>query len=164
MRDDEKDRDRRGGRDFRIGRMEQEPHRERQNAGCRDRAERVPATTATKTATTASTASGHRTENPPTAVATPLPPRNPNQTGKTWPSTAAHAAAPSQSGSYVTACIRSTASVPFPTSRSIVRVASRFPDVRSTFVAPALPEPSRLTSTPRNTRTRTTAKEIDPSR
>ena len=50
------------------------------------------AKTARKTSRAQRVAAGERTRKTPRAVATPLPPRKPSQTGKTWPSTAAMAA------------------------------------------------------------------------
>src|SRR5258707_15676598 len=53
---------------------------------------RVIATTRMKIARATKMALGNKTQNTPSAVATPLPPLKRSQTGKTWPSTAARAA------------------------------------------------------------------------
>ena len=125
---------------------------------------RVAATTRTKTPTMTRTAQGERTANDPTAVATPFPPRNPKKSGKTWPRIAATAAAPSQRGSYVTVRIRRTAATPFRMSSAATVRASGFPDVRRTFVPPALPEPTVRMSMPLVSRTRIVAKVSEPRR
>ncbi len=91
-----------------------------------------------RTAVTSATgqASGIRT---PRAVAAPLPPRKPSQTGNIWPRIA-HPAAASASICPQRWAIN-TAATPFARSRSNVSAASARLPVRRTFVAPILPEP-----------------------
>src|SRR5487761_906553 len=80
----------------------------------------------------------------PAEVATPLPPLKPSHTGKRWPSTAAIAATAANSGPKPRAT--ATATAPLPASRMSVAAANPLRPVRSTLVAPILPEPIRLTS------------------
>src|SRR5207244_10145067 len=116
-----------------------------------------PHTTAAPAAST-----GKSTTTMPTAVATPLPPRNRRVTGATCPTTAA---AP-----HVSARTRSPAHHPMPVASTPLRrspantIAPAFaPAVRYTFDAPGLPDPSRVGSRPRRRPTRSAVGAV-PSR
>src|SRR5487761_526710 len=98
----------------------------------------------------------------PAEVATPLPPLKPSHTGKRWPSTAASAATAANSGPKPRAT--ATATAPLPASRMSVAAANPLRPVRSTLVAPILPEPIRLTSPKPASRVRINPNGIEPSR
>ena len=81
----------------------------------------------------------------PAPVATPLPPSKRWNTGKTWPRNTAsaaagtaHSAAPSPGPS---CCASQTANQPLAPSPISVTSAAALLPVRSTLVAPGLPEP-----------------------
>jgi hypothetical protein len=81
----------------------------------------------------------------PAPVATPLPPSKRWNTGNTWPRNTATAVAGTTQSAAPTAapscCARTTASQPLaPSPISVTSAASLLP-VRSTLVAPGLPEP-----------------------
>src|SRR6185437_2853351 len=119
---------------------------------------------ATKITPAHSNAIGASTRNIPTPVATPLPPRNPNHTGKMCPTSAAIAAAAITQSSPVNAFAISTAAAPFAASSSNVNTPAIFPALRETFVAPVPPEPVSLISAPILPRTIKYPNGIDPSR
>ena len=77
----------------------------------------------------------------PTVVATPLPPLNFSHTGKLCPMTAQNPAASMALGSGMTNQVMPTAIAPLPESSSKVKNAASLLPVRSTLVAPMLPEP-----------------------
>ena len=89
--------------------------------------------------------------NAPTSVATPLPPRKPCHTGKTWPRMAAnaqaagsHAASRADAGAMPgNASPGSSAAAiqPLAMSMTMTQIANAAPCVRSALVAPALPLP-----------------------
>ena len=98
------------------------------------------------------------TSKAPSAVATPLPPRNINHTGAMWPMTAAAAAVTAMSGPY--ACATATEMPPLPASSTRVMAASFLLPARRTLIVPILPEPilrmspspmERLSSRPKGT-------------
>src|SRR6185369_5530411 len=97
---------------------------------------RVVATTATKTTADGRTASGTSQSIAPSPVATPLPPRKPRKTDQQLPTTAATTGPPA-----ATTPPTITASTPFTTSPTRVRIAGALPAVRRTFVAPIVPLP-----------------------
>ena len=77
----------------------------------------------------------------PKKVATPLPPLKRSQTGKRWPTNAAPPAIACASALRKNHQATPTASAPLPPSpSSVISARSRRP-VRSTLVAPMLPEP-----------------------
>jgi hypothetical protein len=80
-----------------------------------------------------------RPHSTPIVVAMPLPPLNFSQTGNMWPSTAPTAAATAGTGPSRPHTM--TATKPFSPSSSRVAAASVLLPVRSTLVAPMLPEP-----------------------
>ena len=77
----------------------------------------------------------------PQPVAVPFPPLKPRNTGRTWPTKAARAAAASTPGSSDRTPASTTASIAFPMSNRRTRAAAGRPTVRSTFVIPVLPLP-----------------------
>ena len=93
-------------------------------------------------------------------VATPLPPLKRSQTGKLWPITAANPATrPASQGARAR-----TATAPLPPSSTTVAAARALLPVRSTLVAPMLPEPSRRISPSPAVRVSTRPKGMEPSR
>ena len=98
----------------------------------------------------------------PRNVATPLPPLKRSQTGKRWPNTAPSPAMASLPGRRWRA--RSTATVPFAPSHKSVAAAAHFLPVRSTLVAPILPEPILRTSPAPDTKVKNRPKGMEPSR
>ncbi len=98
----------------------------------------------------------------PKPVATPLPPLKPSQTGNMWPKVAATAPTSAPSGANRPP-IRAPAA-PLPASSSRVAAASRLLPVRSTLVAPILPDPmSRISPSPA-IRVRISPKGMEPIR
>ena len=98
----------------------------------------------------------------PSPVATPFPPLKRSQTGNRCPTSTPSAATTAISGPQC-AAIR-TAAAPLPPSSRRVSAASGFEPVRSTLVAPILPDPiSRMSPCP-TSRVRISPKGIDPSR
>src|ERR1700737_3663960 len=118
----------------------------------------------------ASAAAHESPSETPRPVATPLPPRNPSQTGKQWPSTAATAQAAARASWLAngagSASVRdqSTGARPFTASRISVAAAAPLPAARATLVAPMLPEPTARTSFPVFARAIKRPKGIDPQR
>src|SRR5918995_2122088 len=104
---------------------------------------------ATPNATTPSAAAaGTSTTAMPVAVATPLPPWKRRVAGATWPTTAATPqAAPNPCPP--TAQPTPAAAAPLTRSPTSVSTPARRPAVRKTLVAPGLPEPVCVGSTPR---------------
>src|SRR5437764_1207361 len=100
--------------------------------------------------------------NTPSAVATPLPPRKPSHTGNMWPRMTAPAAASIASPPQMLPI--NTAATPFARSSSSVSAATALLPVRSTFVAPMLPDPIPRMSPSPATRVSTMPNGIDPSR
>src|SRR5580704_8210587 len=98
----------------------------------------------------------------PSVVAMPLPPLKESHTGNMWPSTAP-AAAPTAASSPSWAAI-STATAPFKASSSKVAAASPLRPVRSTLVAPILPEPTLRISPNPAARVSSRPNGIEPSR
>ena len=86
----------------------------------------------------------------PSVVATPLPPLKSSHTGATWPTTTQPAAITAMSGPKRWAM--TTATAPLPPSSSSVSAAAALLPVRSTLVAPMLPEPMRRRSPRRKRR------------
>ena len=80
----------------------------------------------------------------PNAVATPLPPLNFSQIGKTWPKTVKNPAISAKSLPYSLAT--KTVAAPFPQSSKSVATAIPLRPVRKTLVAPMFPEPIFLIS------------------
>jgi hypothetical protein len=99
----------------------------------------------------------------PRKVATPLPPLKPSQTGKQWPRKAAKPATIA-AVSPARARAASTAAAPLAASSSSVAAAAALLPVRSTLVAPMLPEPMLLRSPRPRARAISTPKGIEPSR
>ena len=102
----------------------------------------------TKAVATHKAAPGQSPSRTPNPVATPLPPRKRRNTGKTFPATAANAAAPDTHGAAPSDRARTTGSSPLARSPASVRTPRRLPAVRATLVAPMFPFPSARTSTP----------------
>ena len=94
------------------------------------------------------TATGARTPYAPASVATPLPPRNPVQTGHTCPATTAAAHPTTSQDSSVTMRATTTARAPLAASSTSTTAANSRPTVRSTFVAPTFRLPVVRRSTP----------------
>src|SRR3954470_18077640 len=103
--------------------------------------------------------SPHRT---PIAVAMPLPPLKRSHTGKLCPSTAPSPAATPMIGPNIAQAI--TATKPFSASRIKVAAARPLLPVRSTLVAPMLPDPMVRMSPRPAARVRTSPNGIEPSR
>lgn len=125
---------------------------------------RVANTISRKTIPEAPKASGASTRKTPTPVATPLPPRNPNQTGNIWPMTTKTAAAATQRALESEAALEktgmpridranNTAAVPLQASSNNVKTPAPLPARRETFVAPVPPDPVSLMSAPESART-----------
>ena len=100
----------------------------------------------------------------PRKVATPLPPRKRSQTGKRWPRKAPRPAISPAWGLRKMAAASSTATVPFSMSPASVAAASFLLPVRSTLVAPILPEPMPRRSGPPVAFVRMIPNGIEPSR
>src|SRR5690606_22526403 len=103
------------------------------------------------TSAAASTAHGARATKTPQAVATPLPPRNRTQTENTWPTTAAPPYRSAHAHDVPGAWTRGNSHVgshPLSTSTSITGTAAFHPSTRKVLVAPRLPLPRVLRSTP----------------
>ena len=98
----------------------------------------------------------------PSVVATPLPPLKRSHTGNMWPSTAP-AAAPT-AAIWLTWTTISTAATPFNASSSRVAAASPLRPVRSTLVAPILPDPTLRMSPKPAARVSSRPNGIEPSR
>ena len=109
-------------------------------------------TTTRKITAAHKTAAGANARNTPAPVATPLPPRNPSQTGKIWPNSAAIAAADKirltavGCRSFSRLSATTTATNPFNASNINVNTPAALPARRETFVAPVPPEPVSRTS------------------
>ena len=99
----------------------------------------------------------------PRKVATPLPPRNPSQTGNRCPRKE-HSAATCAASSPTSARASSTATAPLAPSSSNVAAAAPLLPVRSTLVAPMLPDPMARKSPRPNARVTSTPKGIEPRR
>src|SRR5919197_3880756 len=124
---------------------------------------------ATPKKTTATSAVGLAMKSSaPNPVAIPRPPRPCSVTGQQCPTTANVPATASATGRQsplgTSACARNTASAPFATSRMATSAAAPGPSVRSVFVAPVLPLPSRRRSTLRYSLPTTNPLEKDPMR
>src|ERR1700732_4175721 len=133
-----------------------------------------------KIASATKMALGNKTQNTPSAVATPLPPLKRSQTGNTWPITAKSAAqdikrkVKTQGNAtklpqrlYLEPARRAanqTAKAPLMASSANVAIPSPFAPERATLVAPMLPLPVWRISSPRKTRTSTYPKGIEPNR
>ncbi len=103
-------------------------------------------TTTARISQTTNVAAASRQSRPsmmPAAVATPLPPSNLWNTGNRWPRNAASATAASTIGSMSGASTfaTKTANQPFAPSPISVNAAAALLPVRSTLVAPGLPDP-----------------------
>lgn len=125
---------------------------------------RVNKTMLTKMTPAHSNAIGASTRKAPTPVATPLPPRNPSHTGKTWPTITAIAAAVNIHSSPLTLAAINTAAAPFNASSTSVKIPAALPARRETFVAPVPPDPVCLISAPTCLRTIKYPNGIEPSR
>ncbi len=124
---------------------------------------RTISATASQTAH-ATTPTGHAAASSrPSPVATPLPPRKRSQTGNTWPTTAPAPANSAASGPISRSMI-STGSAPLPASSSSVAAARPLRPVRSTLVAPILPEPIARRSPAPASRVSSSPNGIDPSK
>src|SRR5579883_289973 len=99
----------------------------------------------------------------PRVVATPLPPLKPSHGGNMWPSTAPAAAAAAGIGPH-SELKTSTGMRPFSASSTSVAAASVLLPVRSTLVAPILPEPTWRMSPRPAARVSSSPKGIEPSR
>src|SRR6185369_687128 len=124
----------------------------------------VVTTIARKTTPAHNTATGASTRKAPAPVATPLPPRNPNHTGKTWPTITATAAVATIQSFRVNISAMTTAAPPFNASSTRVTTPATFPARRETFVAPVPPDPVCLISAPILPRTIRYPNGIDPIR
>jgi hypothetical protein len=118
---------------------------------------RVKNTIATNKTPAHNKATGASMANTPTPVATPLPPRNLNHTGKICPTITAIAAAVTihaacEDGPAKTIA-HSTATAPFNASSTSVEIPAPLPARRETFVAPVPPDPVSRTSAPTYFRT-----------
>src|SRR5690348_1768288 len=124
---------------------------------------RQNATTRIHISAAAPTASRDIGRKTPSAVATPLPPRNFIQHENMCPATAPSAAAIIH---LAFPCIQlaaiHTAEYPFPASSSSVITPAVFPATRLTFVAPMFPLPDSRTSAPRDIFTIRYPNGIDP--
>ena len=98
----------------------------------------------------------------PSLVATPLPPLNFSHTGNWWPRIAAPPAITVRSS--LTRRAISTATAPLPPSSSSVASARSLRPVRSTLVAPMLPEPMLRMSPRPASLVSSRPKGIEPSR
>lgn len=106
---------------------------------------RVRATKTAQTPIVASAPIHETTNNTPSVVATPLPPRNFKKTLQLWPSTAkpeSHRGAPNPR-------VANPAATPFPMSKTNAKTPQGSPADRATLVAPGLPEPTFWMSMPR---------------
>src|SRR5437899_6432459 len=122
-------------------------------------------TTNAKRINAATIASAHSAPNLPAAVATPLPPRNLNQTGKQCPSNAKNPAMTMAPASpWITRPASDTASHPLPASNAKVSTPGNGPATRTTFVAPIFPLPVLRTSAPPKSLASISPNGIDPSR
>ena len=99
----------------------------------------------------------------PILVATPLPPLKPSHGGNMWPSTAPAAAAAAGTGPHIR-LKASAGAKPFRASSSRVAAASFLLPVRSTLVAPILPEPTLRMSPSPAARVSSRPNGIEPSR
>jgi len=104
-----------------------------------------------------------RAKNAPKVVATPLPPLNLRYILKQCPSTAESATRDAKSRAKYFLAIR-TGKNDFDISKSAVRKAASGPAARKTLVAPILPLPTVLTSTPLNSLQKINPKGMDATR
>ncbi len=102
------------------------------------------------TARAVSTGRGAKTTNAPRPVATPFPPLKPIHGEKTWPATAARAVSAVTGVPSSSTTAASTGSAPFATSRRSPSIPASLPQARNRLVAPMLPDPTFLRSTPRD--------------
>jgi len=104
-----------------------------------------------------------RAKNAPRVVATPLPPLNLRYMLKQCPTTAESATTDARSKAKYFLAIR-TGKNDFEISKSAVRKAASGPAARKTLVAPILPLPTVLTSTPLNNLQNINPKGMDATR
>lgn len=133
---------------------------------------RERAMTSAKTRRQIGAAGGKRADTPPAAAATPFPPLNPNQIGKTCPSRTQKIMANCSTDSgkvftlkaLVTDGARITGRNPFKKSAERTGMDILQPRILNTLVAPALPLPFFLISSPVKTYPAIIAKETDPNK